>query len=50
MVTNLKENELQMINGGAIKSTVFAVLTGIGVFIIGFCDGLLRKLKSAKRK
>ena len=50
MIKELNNQELQAISGGAIKSTILAIFAGFGVFIVGFCDGLLRQLKSAKRK
>ena len=50
MIKQLNDGELQSISGGAIKSTILAIFAGIGVFIVGFCDGLFRQLKSAKRK
>lgn len=38
-----------MIEGGGIKAGVLAAIAGLGVFIIGVFDGILRPLKCLKR-
>lgn len=43
---NLLENEkLLTIKGGAVNIGVVAGIIGIGVFIIGFIDGIIRPKK-----
>ena len=45
----LTNNELANIQGGAVKLGVAALVVGVGVFIIGVVDGLLRPLKCYKK-
>ena len=45
----LTNNELATIHGGAVKLGVAALVVGVGVFIIGVVDGLLRPLKCYKK-
>ena len=42
-------NELKVVEGGAIKAGIAAIIAGVGVFIIGVLDGFLRPLKTLKR-
>lgn len=46
----LTQSEQYDISGGAIKYGLVAAVVGIGAFIIGIVDGLIRPLKCYKRK
>lgn len=46
----LTQNEQYEISGGAVKYGLIAAVIGIGAFIIGIVDGLVRPLKCYKRK
>lgn len=39
-----------MIKAGGIKAGVLAAIVGIGVFIVGIVDGLIRPLKCYRRR
>ena len=45
---NLELVELKTINGGAIRAGVATIIVGVGVFLIGVLDGMLRPLKTLK--
>ena len=44
----LKDEELAMINGGAVKYTVLAIVAGVVAFAVGIIDGYLRPLPCNK--
>lgn len=50
MNSNLTLKEQYEIKGGAVKLGVIAGIIGLGTFIIGIIDGLVRPLKCYKRK
>jgi len=44
-MNNLKDSELCMITGGAIKKSLVVGLLALGALVAGIIDGLLRPLK-----
>ena len=44
----LQNEELMNITGGAVKTTVLAVIGGVVAFVIGVIDGYLRPLSCNK--
>ncbi len=48
-MNTLEKVELKQIEGGAIKAGVAAIIAGIGVFIVGVLDGMLRPLRTLRK-
>lgn len=50
MSKNISVKEQYEIRGGGVKVGLIATIIGIGTFIIGIIDGVIRPLKCYKRK